>query len=407
LGSGWRAQAFAGVGLASVGFLALGHAGDSAETLVHALAALGIVFLVVAPAAVARERVTRETWRRIQQRSLALANLAEAVVLTDREGTIVYVNPAFERASGYTAAEALGKTPRILKSDVQDAQVYAALWENLAAGKPWSGRLVNRRRDGRLYEIHQSISAFVDERGRIEGYVAVSRDVTNEAQEQRLRALGELVAEVAHELRSPANALSLSAGMLSEATSDEERRALVAAIAEATARITGFIGDLRAFASPEDARPSAFAPAEAVAAALRLEGPALRHRGIHAEADLGALAGLRVLGYPRRFEQAVLNLLANACEAAPAGRGRIWVVGTRDGGCVELVVEDDGPGVPPEVEARLFEPFVSGRREAGGTGLGLALAARTVRDMKGELRLEAGERGARFRLRLPLASDVD
>ncbi|HEX7949318.1 MAG TPA: EAL domain-containing protein [Candidatus Limnocylindrales bacterium] len=109
----------------------------------------------------------------------AIEQTAESVVVTDPDANIVYVNPAFERVSGYPAAEVIGRNPRILQSGVHPPAVYAAMWATLAAGGTWTGELVNRRKDGTTYTEEVSIAPVVDAAGALASYVAVKRDVTH------------------------------------------------------------------------------------------------------------------------------------------------------------------------------------------------------------------------------------
>ena len=110
----------------------------------------------------------------------AIEQVAEAVIITDTQGTIVYTNPAFEKSTGYTGAEALGLNPRAFKSGKQDADFYRQLWNTLKRGEVWHGHFTNKRKDGSLYEEEATISPIRDARGVITNYVAVERDVTRE-----------------------------------------------------------------------------------------------------------------------------------------------------------------------------------------------------------------------------------
>jgi len=118
----------------------------------------------------------------------ALAQAAEAVVMTDVEGRIRYVNAAFSRMTGYTAAEAIGQNPRILKSGGQDPQFYGDLWRTIRTGRVWRGSLVNRRKDGSVYTEEMNITPVRDAGGAINGYIAIKQDVTQRKAAEETRA---------------------------------------------------------------------------------------------------------------------------------------------------------------------------------------------------------------------------
>jgi len=121
--------------------------------------------------------------------AIALASVANAVVIADVAGTIEWVNPAFTTLSGYELAEAVGQTPRLLKSGLQGEEFYRQLWSTVLAGQVWRGEVVNRHRDGHLYTVLQTITPIVDE-GALMGFVAIHEDITQlRSSQARLQAL--------------------------------------------------------------------------------------------------------------------------------------------------------------------------------------------------------------------------
>ena len=157
------------------------------------------------------ERATEAERRRL---SMAVEYAAEAIVVTDPAGVIQYVNPAFERITGYSRTEAIGQTPRILKSGKHDAAFYARLWETISSGEVWTGRFTNRKKDGGIYEEEQTISPVADDEGKVVNYVAIGRDVSDRLslerrlrQAQKMEAIGMLAGGIAHDFNNVLSAI--------------------------------------------------------------------------------------------------------------------------------------------------------------------------------------------------------
>jgi PAS domain S-box-containing protein len=131
----------------------------------------------------------------------AVEQTADTVLITNRQGVIEYVNPAFEETTGYSAAEALGRTPSLLKSGLHDRQFYRELWALLEAGEPFRGIIINRKKGGELYWAAQTISAVKDDSGEITHFVSVLRDLT----ELRKQQEQEFYLRIAHEVQQHLN----------------------------------------------------------------------------------------------------------------------------------------------------------------------------------------------------------
>lgn len=122
-----------------------------------------------------RRAATGETLR---VQATALRSAANGVIITDREGVISWVNPAACRITGYSEQELLGQHTRALKSGKHEPQFYAQLWQTVLGGQAWSGTIVNRRKDGTLYDEEQTIAPVADEAGNISHFIAIKQDVT-------------------------------------------------------------------------------------------------------------------------------------------------------------------------------------------------------------------------------------
>lgn len=148
----------------------------------------------------------REKSAHLERLSSALDQTTDMVVITDHEGTIIYVNPAFFDQTGYTAEEALGKTPRVLRSGAHEAAFYRRMWETLLDGKVYRSIITNRKKNGEEYQVDQVISPITDEEGKPTHFVSVSRDITDRLKWEE-RSLEMRMASLVQERLYPQEAL--------------------------------------------------------------------------------------------------------------------------------------------------------------------------------------------------------
>lgn len=215
-------------------------------------------------------------------------------------------------------------------------------------------------------------------------------------------ALLQLLASVAHEVRNPLGGIRTLATSLRRRLgpgAGEESLELIASEAE---RLSLLLDGLGAVGRPVRTLRRPVDPDREVAAVLTVLAPQLGHRRVRVDAELAGAATIN--GDPAQLRQVVMNLVLNAADALPAG-GSLRVSSATHDGAWRLVVEDDGPGVPPEVADRLFEPFFT--TKAKGLGVGLYLSRRLVEAHGGQLHLDAtAPRGARFVVRWPLVAEA-
>ncbi len=359
---------------------------------------------------------------------MAVEQAAETIVITDTKGTILYANPAFEKISGYTCAEALGQNPRILKSGRHEAEFYRQMWAVLAAGQVWIGHLVNKRKDGTLYEEEATISPVFDAAGTIVNYVAVKRDVTREvameAQSRhnaKMEAVGQVAGGVAHDFNNKLQVIMGCVEMALQGIPPEHpSRSDLLDIQEAACRSADLTRQLLAFSRQQSISPVLLDLNVAISGSLRmlsrLIGENIRLRFVP-QPDLG-----RVLMDPSQLDQVLVNLAVNARDAI-AGAGTICIEATdrsldesdcRDkidfvppGDYVALSFGNDGAGMTVGTRARIFEPFFTTKGVGKGTGLGLATVYGIVKQNDGAIGVQSAPgQGTTITILLPRSSDA-
>ncbi len=352
----------------------------------------------------------------------AIEQTGEIIVMTDARGGIQFVNPAFERTTGYTREEVVGQNPRILQSGQQDELFYQTLWDTISGGSTWAGRMVNKRKDGSLYTEEMTISPVRDASGRIINYVAVKRDLTEHLrltdqllQAQKMEAVGLLAGGVAHDFN---NMLSVIIGHAEIASSHADPaqtlHAHLTEILKAAGRATDLTRQLLAFARKQTIVPKVLDLNEAVAGMLKM-----LQRLIGEDIDLSwqPMADLWPIKVdPSQIDQILANLCVNARDAIP-GVGKLTIqtenitidedycalnAGFMPGEYVLLAVSDDGCGMDKDTLSHLFEPFFTTKGPGKGTGLGLATVYGIVKQNSGFINVYSEpDQGTTFRIYLP------
>lgn len=354
----------------------------------------------------------------------AIEQAAEAVVITDPSGNIQYVNPAFERITGYAKQEALRENPRFLKSGRQDAAFYAAMWKEISAGRNWEGRMINKRKDGKLYTEEMTISPVQDSSGTILNFVAVKRDITEQLrlesqllQSQKMEAIGVLAGGVAHDFNNILTAIKAYGEFIQKGLSpDSPLHSDAIEILTAADRAVNLTRQLLAFSRRQILAPRVID----MNTIVRDMSKMLRRligENIDIKVEFSRVPCL-VNVDPGQMEQVLLNMAVNARDAMPKGGTLTVETGIRvpgeaqlPGDCLPtgkplvcLTVKDTGCGMTEDVKSRIFEPFFTTKPQGKGTGLGLSTVFGIVKQSGGEITVESAPgQGCAFRVFLPLA----
>jgi PAS domain S-box-containing protein len=348
----------------------------------------------------------RRTEERLRLQNVALEAATEAIMITTRAGRIVWVNSAFTRLTGYTEEEAVGKTPRLLRSGMHDDAFYKSLWGTILSGKMWRGEIVNRRKDGSLYTDEQGIAPVFDDSGTITHFVSIRHDVTQRKQVESLRA--SLTRTMVHDLRSPLTVIhgaleALDDGFESSRETRDDALRLSRKHTERLLHLVEAILEVQGLSSgtiPLHRRSTD--PGALVAEAVRLATPLAETRGQRLIAQVsGQLPWFDV--DPTLVGRVLENLIANALKFSSEGSA-VTVGAVADAAHVRIEVIDEGPGVENELRPRLFQEFARGAGPGRGSGLGLAFCRLAVEAHSGGIGVDSEPgRGARFWFTLPWA----
>ena len=356
---------------------------------------------------------------------MAVEQAAESILITEPDGTIVYVNPAFEHVSGYTKTETIGSNPRILKSGAHDEGFYAAMWQTLQRGEVWSGHVTNRRKDGTLVEEEMVISPVRDTAGRIVNYVAVKRDMTREVeierrlrQSQKMESLGQLAGGIAHDFNNVLGVIQGGLALLKTRLTDPALARYVEIGESAVNRGADVAKRLLTFSREGTVALRPLALADVVGELTKVLEHSIE-RTIDIVTEIPRSLPI-IQGDPGQLYQMLLNLCLNArdaiVEAQPvSGTGRITIAARTVGGddvrrifksasapmyvCISL--SDTGSGMNEEVRSRIFEPFFTTKPTGKGTGLGLSVVYGIVQSHNGMIDVESiPHGGTTFRIYL-------
>lgn len=357
--------------------------------------------------------------------SAALQAAANAIVITARDGAIVWVNPAFTELTGYSAEETIGKNPgQLVKSGLHDQAFYKDLWETLLRGELWRGEIINRHKDGTLYPEGQTITPVRDKRGFITHFIAIKRDLREQRkleeqlrQSQKMEAIGTLAGGIAHDFNNILTAISGYGQLtLMKLKDDDPLRYNIASILDGVERATRLTQQMLMFSRKQVSHKK-----------IVDVNTIIIHVGKFLNKVIGeditihtALAPepLSLLADDHQLEQVMMNLATNAGHAMPQG-GTLTVTTEKveldhtfmstygygtPGPFARIIVADTGIGMDSAIQAKIFEPFFTTKEVSKGTGLGLAVVYGIIKNHEGYINVSSEPgKGSSFSIYLPLS----
>ena len=361
--------------------------------------------------------------------ALAMDYTTDTIVITDARGIIIYVNPAFEKCTGFTRKEAIGENPRILQSGEHDEAFYRHLWQIISDGKTWFGRLINKKKDGSYYTEEATISPVFSPAGEVVNYVAVKRDITEKIslenrlqQAQKMEAIGTLAGGIAHDFN---NILSIIIGRaeLSQLDVSKDNPAFksIIEVIRAGNRAKELVSQILAFSRQDKQEQRLIQPRIIIKEALNMLRSSLPST-IEIKQAISAESGV-ILADPTQIHQIIMNLGTNAYKAMEKTGGVLTVslaeieldlseknqkTELRPGKYLRLMVGDTGHGIENHIRARIFDPYFTTKKSGEGTGLGLAVVHGIVKSYGGDIMVESMVgKGTTFQVLLPEVEDTE
>jgi PAS domain S-box-containing protein len=378
------------------------------------------------------ERKKRED--EIQRLSCAVEQSPSSVMITDAEGNIEYINPKFTELTGYTPEDALGKTPRILKSGKTPLAEYKKLWKTIKSGKEWRGEFSNKKKNGILYWEHTSISSVKNSEGNITHFVSVNEDVTDRRHMEKMikkseevaivkmkeateakenaevatTAKSEFLANMSHEIRTPMNGIMGMTDLLLDTKLTREQREFTDTVRDSADALLTIINDILDFSKIEAGKMEIenidFDLHIAVESTIDILAVKAHEKYLELSCFIDPEVPSLLRGDPGKLRQVIINLVNNAMKFTKEGEVAISVnmeEETELHVTVRFAVKDTGIGIPADRMDRLFKSFsqvdASTTRKFGGTGLGLTISKQIAELMGGHIGVESKEgKGSTF-----------
>ncbi|MEI6692848.1 MAG: PAS domain S-box protein [Chlorobium sp.] len=353
---------------------------------------------------------------------VAVEQAPAIVVITDQKGDIEYVNPMFTTSTGYTAEEAIGQNPRILKSGLMPDSVYLDMWQTILSGRIWDGELHNKKKNGELYWDQAVISAIRNEEGVITNFVAVKLEITEqkkllndlikarEKAEENDRLKSAFLANISHEIRTPMNGILGFSQLLKEShLTGEEQAEYIDLIYRSGQRMLKLINDLIDISRIEAGETMVQITETPVNVLLRDLDAFFKPQADSKKLSLQVVTALPdnesiIVTDAAKLNQILTNLVQNALKFTL--KGGIDVGYTRQSDMLEFYVSDSGIGIPQDMQLMIFDRFRQVNntltRTQQGSGLGLSISKSYVAMLGGTIKVESVEgKGSKFSFTLP------
>ncbi|UTJ06462.1 PAS domain S-box protein [Arcobacter roscoffensis] len=341
----------------------------------------------------------------LKQAYIVFQNAHDGIMITNKDTNIINVNSAFEKSTGFSIEDVYMKSPNILQSGIHTNEFYSKMWQELNEFGFWEGDLINKKKNGEVFNEYITISAVYDEEENVKNYIGIFSDTTNQKkQEERLKeqeqllhqqskmaAMGEMIENIAHQWRQPLSVISTIATGIKFKKElgiyDEKEEFLeLEKINESSQYLSETIEDFRDFLRTDKPK-SLFNIINTFDKSLKLISSKFKNREINIHKDI---ENVSLYGIENELVQVFLNVFNNAKDALENKKieNKILLIEVKeDNSIANIKITDNGGGIKEEIIDRIFEPYFTTKHQSQGTGIGLYMSQEIiVKHMNGKIK---------------------
>jgi PAS domain S-box-containing protein len=343
---------------------------------------------------------------------LAVEHASDHIIITDSHGVILYANPAVVRTTGYSPEEIIGKTPTVWGNQMPE-EFYHSMWDTILVKKQiFSGRVTNRRKNGQLYEAESHISSIVDKSGHVKYFIGVERDITKEAETDRMKS--DFISIASHQLRTPLTSIRWLMEMLADnrnGSLNTNQQTLISKMKNSMKSVLDLVTALLDMSRLESGKMSIIPEEVHLLSFIQSVIDEVKLKFEEKKQTVTVLIQDNidtVIFDPKLIRNVYVNILTNAIKYSPEHKHISIRVYKKDENFISEI-KDEGYGIPQDQQDKIFQRFFRARNianfETEGTGLGLYLVMSIITSCQGTIWFDSREGlGTTFSFSLPISN---
>ena len=330
----------------------------------------------------------------------ALESSINCIVITNKDAYVEWANPAFEKLTGFKISEIIGKNPKeFISSRKQTKEFYSQMWKTILDKKPWRGELINKKKDGSLYDEELIITPVLDEKGEIVNFIAIKQDITHRKlialekeekdkiffQQSKMAAMGEMLGNIAHQWRQPLSSISTAATGMKlqkelDCLTDADFNYAMDLINNSAQYLSQTIDDFRGFFDPKNNKEKEFLISNVIDKALSIVSSQFVAKDIEI---IKNIEDISIVSLENELIQVFLNILNNSKDILLKLEGEkrlIFINAYMKNKEIIIEIKDNAKGINEEIIDRIFEPYFTTKHQSQGTGIGLYMCQNIVKN---------------------------